>query len=309
MALILRANESTRDAVRLMEQVVVVDAQWTVCQDKATHHSWKLYLNPHAKRICPWGLYRFPAGGHQRPTLEHECPLFLGCNCLWLRSRRTLLQAMAVRISYEQHFAPEGHLDWIYLTVLNRSLDPDSDPDSIAPTPQEIRHCSNTVRDVLGSIVVLFSLLSVKSVCRLLLIPEGKEEEAKGTLRSLHAVLDIPEDETYVLRLHHPSFRDFLLNKRRCYDTYFWVDEKRTHQKLADRCIRLMSTSLKQNICEVNAPGIPATRIESRRVEQYLCPRLRIAGLPPGQPFWDQPVTFPSGPLTSKSRKSGTISS
>jgi NACHT domain len=174
--------------------------------------------------------------------------------------------------------APEGHLDWIYLTVLNRSLDSDSDSDSIAPTPQEIRHCSNTMRDVLGSIVVLFSLLSVKSVCRLLLISEEKEEEeAKGTLRSLHAILDIPKNETYVLRLHHPSFRDFLLNKRRCYDTYFWVDEKRTHQKLADRCIRLMSSSLKQNICEVNAPGILATRIESRQVEQYLLPELQYA--------------------------------
>ena len=39
-------------------------------------------------------------------------------------------------------------------------------------------------------------------------------------------VLDVPKDQTQPLRLHHPSFRDFLLDSDRCKDPKFWVDEK-----------------------------------------------------------------------------------
>ena len=193
--------------------------------------------------------------------------------------------------------SPESHLDWIYLTVLNRSLDPDSNPGSIAPSPQEIRDCAGTIRHVLGGIVVLFSPLSMQSVCSLLLIPEekgdnnnndkdtGKEEiekkgeEVKQMLESLYAILDIPEDKTCALRLHHPSFRDFLLKKERCYDTYLWVDEKQAHQVLADGCIRLMSTSLKEDICKLDAPGVLVVEVDNSRVEQHLPPEVQYACL------------------------------
>jgi hypothetical protein len=165
---------------------------------------------------------------------------------------------------------PEAHLDWIYLTVLNRSLDPDTTP----PTPREIKDFSSIVRDVLGSIVLLFSPLSVNSLSRLLLIPE---EDVRRMLRNLHSILDTPNNETIALRLHHPSFRDFLLNKRRCYDTYFWVDEKQTHEILVDRCIKVMSTSLEKDICKVRFPGMLAAEVEGTRIEQCLPPEVQYA--------------------------------
>ncbi|KAH6699920.1 hypothetical protein BKA61DRAFT_212114 [Leptodontidium sp. MPI-SDFR-AT-0119] len=64
-------------------------------------------------------------------------------------------------------------------------------------------------------------------------------EEVDSIFNDLHAILDIPKDPTRQLRLHHPSFRDFLLSKDRCGS--FWVDEKQAHQILAARCIQLMS--------------------------------------------------------------------
>ena len=51
------------------------------------------------------------------------------------------------------------------------------------------------------------------------------------TLNHFHAILAILEDQTRPLRLHHPSFRNFLLDKDRCNDPSFWVDENR---RLAD---------------------------------------------------------------------------
>ena len=85
------------------------------------------------------------------------------------------------------------------------------------------------------------------------------------------------------LRLHHPSFRDFLLNKDRCNDPNFWVDEKQAHQMLADNCIRLMSASLHQDICRLDAPGTLVDEVESSRIEQCLPPDVQYACL-----YWVQ---------------------
>ena len=85
------------------------------------------------------------------------------------------------------------------------------------------------------------------------------------------------------LRLHHPSFRDFLLDKNRCGDSDFWVEEKQAHQMLADSCIQLMSTSLKKDICGVHSPGWLATDVESSRLEQCLPPEVQYACL-----YWVQ---------------------
>jgi hypothetical protein len=109
------------------------------------------------------------------------------------------------------------------------------------------------------------------------------KQQVKGTLKSLHAILDIPKDENRPLRLHHPSFRDFLLNNDRCKDPHFWVDERQAHQTLVDSCIRLMSTSLKQDICNLNTPGVLVTDIESSRVKRSLPPEVQYACL-----YWIQ---------------------
>jgi hypothetical protein len=91
---------------------------------------------------------------------------------------------------------------------------------------EERRRFYGMLRQILGSIVVLSSPLLVKSLSNLL---HATKQQVNQTLKSLHAILDIPEDEDRPLRLHHPSFRDFLLNEDRCKDPNFWVDEKQVH--------------------------------------------------------------------------------
>jgi len=131
------------------------------------------------------------------------------------------------------------------------------------------------LRQVLGSIVVLTSPLSVGSLSRLLYTTK---QHVNQTLKSLHAILDIPKDKNRPLRLHHPSFRDFLLNNNRCKDPNFWVDEKQAHWTLASNSIRLMSMSLKQDICGLNTPGLFVTDVDTNRIQdciplevQYAC--------------------------------------
>jgi hypothetical protein len=164
---------------------------------------------------------------------------------------------------------PEEHLNGIYVTVLRNSIQP-------GYTEEEKQRLQGMLRDVLGGIVILFSPLPIKPFSRLL---HTTKNQVDRTLKNLHAILDIPTDPARALRLHHPSFRDFLLDNNKCKDPNFWVDEKQAHQTLVDNCIWLMSTSLKQDICGLDAPGALVTDVASSRVEQCLPPEVQYACL------------------------------
>jgi hypothetical protein len=164
---------------------------------------------------------------------------------------------------------PEEHLNGIYITVLQNSIQLDF-------SQQDKERFCSMLRRILGSVVALFSPLSVDSLSKLLATPKQRVDRM---LRDLHAILDIPEDTIRPLRLHHPSFRDFLLDQKRCRDSKFWVDEKQAHQMLAESCIQLMSASLKQDICGLDAPGALVAEVESRQVEQCIPPEVQYACL------------------------------
>jgi len=173
--------------------------------------------------------------------------------------------------------SPEEHLDRIYITVLQNSIQ------SGLNQQDKERFCS-MLREILGSVVALFSPLSVDSLSKLLITPKQRLDRM---LKGLHAILDIPNDYTHLLRLHHPSFRDFLLDKIRCRDSNFWVEEKQAHQMLANRCIQLMSKSLKKDIFGWHSPGWLATDVESSQLEQCLPPGVQYACL-----YWVQHLQY-----------------
>jgi hypothetical protein len=162
--------------------------------------------------------------------------------------------------------APEHQLNKIYITVLKTSV-----RDEYLEAEKEDMYA--LLRQVLGTIVALYSPLSVNSLCGLLYLPKVDIEQG---LADLHAVLDIPTDTNRPLRLHHPSFRDFLINKERCGDldfsSPFWVDENETHLQIAARCIQLMSSpgKLKQNICNLPNPGILQRDVSAQTISDCL---------------------------------------
>lgn len=163
--------------------------------------------------------------------------------------------------------APDEHLNELYTTVLRRSV-----RQHYSPTEKKALY--SMLRRILGSIVVLFSPLTASSLRRLLDITKDKINQA---LKDLHAILDIPNVDAHPLRLHHPSFRDFLLDSKRCTDQDFCVDKKEAHQILANRCMQLMSESLKQDICSVGAPGMLVADVERSFIEQVLSPEVQYA--------------------------------
>ncbi|KAF1985199.1 hypothetical protein K402DRAFT_394897 [Aulographum hederae CBS 113979] len=154
--------------------------------------------------------------------------------------------------------AAEKRLNEIYITVLRSCIFAEY-------LEEEVEELRSILKGLLGSIITLLSPLSTQSLSKLL---HTAQVEVDQTLDDLHAILYIPKDPTLPLRLHHPSFRDFLFEKSRCEE--FWVDEKQAHQDLADRCIKLMEISLKQDICSVKAPNILIADAETAQIEQYL---------------------------------------
>jgi hypothetical protein len=168
---------------------------------------------------------------------------------------------------------PETYLSEIYTTVLKNSIYADF-------TDDEREEQCRMLRYLLGSVVILSSPLSAWSLGKLLFVAD---EDIDQTLNDLRAILDIPSEQNRPLRIHHPSFRDFLLDKQRSRNVEFWVDEKQAHAALADNCIRLMSNLLKQDICGLGAPGTLVADVQKDRLEQCLPPELKYACL-----YWVQ---------------------
>jgi len=80
-----------------------------------------------------------------------------------------------------------------------------------------------------------------------LLTVEKQAGGIESIIQDLHAILDIPEDETGALRLHHPSLRDFLLHRHRCTDLNFFVEAIEAHRLLTCQIQDLMIRYFEQD--------------------------------------------------------------
>jgi len=165
--------------------------------------------------------------------------------------------------------APEKHLDEIYTTVLRHTILPEY-------SNEERTELCALLKKILGSIVVLLSPISIITLSKLINVPQ---EATDQTLDELHAILDIPCDRDQPLRLHHPSFRDFLVSSKRCADHNFRIDEIEIHEMLLNRCIDLMSRTLEQDICGFQHSGIELEDADVTRVDKRIPRELRYACL------------------------------
>ncbi|USP81645.1 uncharacterized protein yc1106_08919 [Curvularia clavata] len=163
---------------------------------------------------------------------------------------------------------PEQRLDSIYLTVLKTP--------AYRYRKQERKRWYRLIKETLGAIVLLQSPLSASSLARLLHV---SAEDVHRTLYELHSIVDIPQDPSCLVRLHHPSFRDFLLNRKRCGDDNFWVEEHGTHKKLASCCLELMSalSGLHQDMCNLSDPGVLRREINEEIINRSLPLELQYA--------------------------------
>ena len=165
------------------------------------------------------------------------------------------------------HKSPTKELDEIYTQVLEYSFKRVHDE-------RDKQQLAEIFRQVVGAVILLFEPLPTTALAGLL---PARKEIINMRLRHLRSVLEVTENQDSTVRLLHPSFRDFLLDEQRCHNQHFWVDEKKTHRALTESCLRLMSSRLKRDICDLQMPGALISEAESGRVEQCLPAHVKYA--------------------------------
>jgi hypothetical protein len=211
----------------------------------------------------------WPAKNQILALVELAVPLFIyaATVCRYIGSKGSNpIDSLNKVLQYQK--ATFSQLDRTYLPVLDQVL---SEQEG-----DEKQTWLKAFRDIIGSIVVLESPLSITSLACLLQL---SREEVKCRLDSLHSVLSVPNDKDVSVRPLHLSFREFLVDPQKQGKSPFWVDEKSTHNKLASSCLKLMSgqSGLCQNICSLVGPGVLRSEIDDRTVTSSLLPELQYA--------------------------------
>ena len=98
---------------------------------------------------------------------------------------------------------PTSELDEIYMQILNHS--------QRKVDKERKKQLSMAFKKIVGTIVILSETLSTAALAKLLAM---EKERITIRLRTLRSVLNVPEDTVSPIRLLHPSFRDFLLDKK-----------------------------------------------------------------------------------------------
>ena len=106
------------------------------------------------------------------------------------------------------------HLDEMYTKILQRSMSGNSRDE----------YSIGRFRQIVGSIVVMFDVMGVKHLANLLNLTDVTK-----TVAPLRSVLNIPAYDSQPVRIFDPSFRDFLLDSKRCLNPRICIDQGESH--------------------------------------------------------------------------------
>ena len=213
----------------------------------------------------------WPSQTNVQSLVAMAIPLFIFATtiCRFINDRKCgqPKDQLAKVLKYETR-SQASKLDATYLPVLDQLL--------VRVTISERRGLVEEFRQVIGSIIVLASPLSATSLNRLLRVPEGTVDNRTDLL---HSVLSIPSHPDHPIRLLHLSFRDFLVDTEKRETNLFWVDEKDAHNKLATRCLELLSSgnNLKRDICNLRTLERPRADVDRQTIDSHLLPDVQYA--------------------------------
>ena len=103
------------------------------------------------------------------------------------------------------------------------------------------------LRSVLGALLLIFNPLPMEALSTLL-----KKSGISTTLRFLHSLLLVPDNEANSIHVFHKSLPDFLMDPERCKDKRFFINPSVHHHEILLSCLKLMKEGLKKNICSLD---------------------------------------------------------
>jgi hypothetical protein len=160
---------------------------------------------------------------------------------------REVLDKDEDEVPYQHKF-----LDDMYSEILSQAAKTSSNP----------RKHECALKSVISTVV----LLQEPVLASTLAILAGEQTRTAALLPLLSAVL--LDDAPAPVRLFHPSFPEFIMSEERCQDKRFLVRASEDHFHLAARCLEVMNTHLRENICDLKDPSLPNTEV--RHLQQTL---------------------------------------
>ncbi|KAB8207373.1 quinon protein alcohol dehydrogenase-like superfamily [Aspergillus parasiticus] len=212
------------------------------------------------------------------------------CRFLYERNGKAKNRLDMILRSYREGSSPQQGLDELYLKILQAEL-----MEGLTETEKQIQR--SIFQDIVGSILVIQDAPSVAALDLILPTSYQAEEELQNMLNRLGSVLHINQRSNDSVELLHLSFRDFLVDETRC-GKEFHIDESKAHKMLFSRCVDIMNSTLRRNICQLERVStrfydVPDARVEEYLPEhaQYACchwvDHLRQSGINDGRPLYD----------------------
>ncbi len=109
------------------------------------------------------------------------------------------------------------------------------------------------LNSVLGSIAVHAAPHNINSLA---CISVNAPDAVKKAFHGLHSILDIPENLQHPIRLHHATFREFILSPNRCTDWRFIVDGTKQHNRIALRACTHVALSAPSALAASSGQGV-----------------------------------------------------
>lgn len=167
--------------------------------------------------------------------------------------------------SEEKDSDAEQALDKIYTTVLEYSF--------VSVTKRlntrEAERVHQLFQRIVGTIIIAFDVLSSENLALLL---NETTESVRMALSALYSVIDVPDDHQKPIRILHPSFRDFMLNPKRCIigQHRYAIVADELHESLVTRCFDILMSQLRRNPIHLTRPGSKARDTPAGLVDKYI---------------------------------------
>lgn len=215
----------------------------------------------------------WPGKENTQSLVKIAIPLFIFAStiCRYLADRKCgNPQKQLQRVLESQEDNPASQLDATYLPILKRLTE--------GLSPKQAAKAMDRFRHIVGSIVVLANPQSAATLAKIL---DVSLDDVDDQLDLLHSVLHIPPSNLLPIKLLHLSFRDFLVDPETQSTNHFWVNEKATHEHLAECCLRVMNHHLHTDICQLVQPGTYRSSIDPLTIQRCIPPEVQYACL-----FW-----------------------
>ncbi|CAG8369531.1 unnamed protein product [Penicillium salamii] len=190
------------------------------------------------------------------------------CRFLYDANERTIQRRLQKILSNNFDGKSKGNnLNEMYTRILEIILTGEKDNDE---------ENSTLFKSIVGCIVVLSQPMSLEDLDHLLPCTIHDMKDILGLLRS---IIEVPQDVHGPVQHVHLSFRDFLLDRSRCENKLFAIDETEANHGVFEHCMGLMSTHLRRDICRLREPGIMVSEIdlESSEMKQRFPDSVRYA--------------------------------